>query len=62
VGASLGGQILGGVDVPAGRVSVSPALSWNAAQRRFGRVDAEGDDARESLATFRLNVAYLIRY
>jgi|GEM_PF-4149653 len=61
-GAAMGWHGFAGVELEAGPGAVVPTLSWTGARRNFGNENAAGDDARESLSTVRMNVAYLYTF
>ena len=61
-GAAFGWHGFAGVELEAGPGTVVPTLSWNGARRNFGNENADGDIARESLSTVRMNVAYLYTF
>ena len=58
-GASLGTQWFVGADYPLPTGRLAGSLSWNGARERYGNLTVTGEDAKETLATVRLNVAYL---
>lgn len=61
-GMSAGTHIFGGFDVPVGPGAVSTNVSWNGARYDYGNTNAEGQDVRETLATVRVNSAYLLSF
>jgi hypothetical protein len=61
-GAAVGWHGFAGVELEAGPGTVVPTLSWNGARRNFGNENADGEVARESISTARLNVAYLYTF
>ena len=61
-GLSLGTQWFFGADIPLTSGTLSTTLAWNGARKQFGNRNEDGEAARETLATLRLNLAWLLPF
>ncbi len=61
-GVGVGTALMGGVDVTAGPGQLSAALGWNGVRHDYGNLDADGEPVRETLATVRMDVAWLYAF
>lgn len=61
-GLGVGTVLLGGVDIDAGPGQLSTSFGWNGVRHDYGNVNAEGDPVRETLATVRVDVAWLYAF
>ena len=61
-GVGLGPTLFGGVDVDAGPGQLSALLGWNGLRHDYGNVNADGEPVRETLATVRVDVAWLYAF
>jgi hypothetical protein len=61
-GFGVGGVLLGGVDIDAGPGQLSTALGWNGLRHDYGNQNAAGEPVRETLATVRVDAAWLYAF
>jgi hypothetical protein len=61
-GVGAGTTFFGGVDVDAGPGQLSASLGWNGIRHDYGNVNAAGEPVRETLATARVDVAWLYAF
>jgi hypothetical protein len=61
-GVGLGSTLFAGADVDAGPGQLSASLGWNGFRHDYGNVNAAGEPVRETLATVRLDVAWLYAF